>query len=150
DAWEAASEVGVPVVVKPRDANHGRGVFTNLITREQVEAAFHVALKEGSGVIVEKFAPGNEHRLLVVGNRLIAAARGEAAFIVGDGERTVERLVAEQLNSDPRRGEGEAFPLSPIEFDAMVLMQLERQGYRLDSVPPDGARILVQRNDNLS
>jgi cyanophycin synthetase len=150
DAWEAASEIGPPVVVKPRDANHARGVFTNLVTREQVEAAYHVALKEGSGVIVEKFAPGNEHRLLVVGNKLVAAARGEAAFIIGDGVRRVARLVAEQLNSDPRRGEGEAFPLSPIEFDAMVLMQLERQGYSVDSVPPDGARILVQRNDNLS
>ncbi|MGE5193136.1 MAG: cyanophycin synthetase, partial [Deltaproteobacteria bacterium] len=150
DAWEAASEIGPPVVVKPRDANHARGVFTNLVTREQVEAAYNIALKEGSGVIVEKFAPGNEHRLLVVGTKLVAAARGEAAFIVGDGMRTVDRLVAEQLNSDPRRGEGEAFPLSPIEFDAMVLMQLERQGYKVDSVPPKGARILVQRNDNLS
>jgi len=150
DAWEAACEIGPPVVVKPRDANHARGVFTNLMTQEQVESAWHVAIREGSGVIVERFAPGNEHRLLVVGNRLIAAARGEAAFVAGDGVRTVERLVAEQLNSDPRRGEGEAFPLSPIEFDAMVLMQLQRQGYRIDSVPPDGARILVQRNDNLS
>jgi cyanophycin synthetase len=150
DAWEAASEIGPPVVVKPRDANHARGVFTNLMTREQVEAAWHVAIREGSGVIVERFAPGNEHRLLVVGNRLVAAARGEAAFVVGDGVRTVERLVTEQLNSDPRRGEGEAFPLSPVEFDAVVLMQLQRQGYRTDSVPPDGARILVQRNDNLS
>jgi cyanophycin synthetase len=150
DAWEAASEIGPPVVVKPRDANHARGVFTNLMTKEQVVAAYQVAIREGSGVIVERFAPGNEHRLLVVGNRLVAAARGEAAFIVGDGVRTVERLVTEQLNSDPRRGEGEACPLSPVEFDEMVMMQLERQGYRIDSVPPDGARILVQRNDNLS
>ncbi len=150
DAWDAACEIGPPVVVKPRDANHARGVFTNLISREQVEAAYEVATREGSGVIVERFAPGNEHRLLVVGNRLIAAARGEAAFIAGDGVRTVEQLVAEQLNSDPRRGEGEAFPLSPIGFDAMVLMQLQRQGYQIDSVPPNGARILVQRNDNLS
>src|SRR5258708_5261735 len=132
DAWEAASEIGLPVVVKPRDANHARGVFTNLITREQVETAYEVALKEGSGVIVEKFAPGNEHRLLVVGNKLVAAARGEAAFIVGDDRRTVEQLVAEQLNSDPRRGEGEMFPLSPIKLDTIVLMQLARQGYEIE------------------
>lgn len=150
DAWAAASEIGPPVVVKPRDANHARGVFTNLLTQAQVEAAYEFAIGEGSGVIVEKFAPGNEHRLLVVGSRLVAAARGEAAFIVGDGVRTVEKLVAEQLNSDPRRGEGEAFPLSLIEFDAMTLMQLERQGYTIASVPPEGATILVQRNDNLS
>jgi len=150
DAWEAACEIGPPVVVKPRDANHARGVFTNLMTEAQVEAAYNFAILEGTGVIVERFAPGNEHRLLVVGNNLVAAARGEAAFIVGDGVRTVERLIAEQLNSDPRRGEGEAFPLSPIEFDAVTLMQLERQGYRVDSVPPGGATILVQRNDNLA
>src|SRR5262245_14204569 len=150
DAWEAADEIGVPVVVKPRDANHARGVFTNLMTREQVEVAYRVALKEGTGVIVEKFAPGNEHRLLVVGNRLIAAARGEAAFVVGDSRRTIERLIQEQLNSDPRRGEGEEFPLCPIDLDEILRMQLERQGYNLESVPPDGARVLVQRNDNLS
>ena len=150
DAWEAACDIGVPVVVKPRDANHARGVFTNLITQKQVESAFNFAVHEGNGVIVERFAPGNEHRLLIVGNRLIAAACGEAARIVGDGVRTVKELVAEQLNSDPRRGEGEAFPLSPIEFDAIMLMQLERQGYTVDSIPPDGAAVVVQRNDNLS
>ena len=71
---------------------------------------------------VERFAPGNEHRLLVVGNRLIAAACGEAASVVGDGVRTIRQLVTEELNSDPRRGEGEACPLSPVEFDAMNLM----------------------------
>jgi cyanophycin synthetase len=150
DAWAAASEIGVPVVVKPRDANHARGVFTNLMTQSQVESAYEFALREGSGVIVERFAPGNEHRLLIVGDRMVAAARGEAAFVVGDGVRSIERLIDEQLNSDPRRGEGEACPLSPIELDAVTMMQLERQGYKPDSVPPQGATILVQRNDNLS
>lgn len=150
DAWAAAAEIDAPVVVKPRDANHARGVFTNLTTQPQVESAYEFALREGTGVIVERFAPGNEHRLLVVGSRLVAAARGEAAFIDGDGQRSVKQLVEQQLNSDPRRGEGESCPLSPIEFDAVTLMQLERQGYKLDSIPPQGARILVQRNDNLS
>ncbi|MBS0263759.1 MAG: cyanophycin synthetase [Planctomycetes bacterium] len=150
DAWAAAQEVGVPVVVKPRDANHARGVFTNLTTRSQIESAFNFACNEGSGVIVERFAPGNEHRLLVVGNQLIAATCGEAASIVGDGVRTVRQLVMEQLNSDPRRGESEAFPLSLIEFDAMTIMQIERQGYTIESIPPAGVSILVQRNDNLS
>jgi cyanophycin synthetase len=150
DAWEAACEIGPPVVVKPRDANHARGVFMNLMTREQVEEAYTFALREGSGVIVERFAPGNEHRLLVVGNRLIAAARGDATFITGDGVRTVKQLVAEELNSDPRRGTGEACPLSLIEFIPVVLMNLQRQGYAVDSVPPGGARVMVQRTDNLS
>jgi cyanophycin synthetase len=150
DAWAAAQDVGVPVVVKPRDANHARGVFTNLTTKSQIESAFNFARNEGNGVIVERFAPGNEHRLLVVGNKLIAAACGEAASVVGDGVRTVTQLVAEQLNSDPRRGETEASPLSLIEFDAMTVMQIERQGFSIDAVPPAGVSILVQRNDNLS
>ena len=150
DAWEAACDIGVPVVVKPRDANHARGVFTNLITQTQVESAFNFACREGNGVIVERFAPGNEHRLLIVGNRLIAAACGEAARVVGDGVGTIKELVADQLNSDPRRGEGEAFPLSPIEFTAIVEIQLERQGYTVESIPPAGATVVVQRNDNLS
>jgi cyanophycin synthetase len=150
DAWEAAQEVGLPVVVKPRDANHGRGVFTNLTSADEVRRAFELAAREGTGVIVERFAPGAEHRLLVVGDRLIAAARGEAAYVTGDGRSTIRQLVDEQLNSDPRRGDDETFPLSPIVFDDVTLMQVERQGYTPDSIPPHGAVILMQRNDNLS
>jgi cyanophycin synthetase len=70
DAWAAAEDIGVPVVVKPYDGNHGRGVCLNLGTREQVLAAYPVAAAEGSGVIVEKYMAGNEHRLLVVGGRI--------------------------------------------------------------------------------
>ncbi|MFX7977142.1 hypothetical protein ABTK65_20070, partial [Acinetobacter baumannii] len=77
DAWDAAEDIGVPVVVKPYDGNHGRGVFTNLMTREEVETAYAVAIEEGNGVIVERFVSGNEHRLLVVGGRVAAAAMGE-------------------------------------------------------------------------
>lgn len=150
DAWDAACEIGVPVVVKPRDANHARGVFTNLTTQPEIEKAFQGASREGSGVIVERFAAGEEHRLLVVGDKLVAAVRGEAASIHGDGERTVRQLIDDQLNSDPRRGEDESFPLSLIEYDAVTLLQLERQGYTPDSIPAAGTSILVQRNDNLS
>lgn len=150
DAWQAAEEIGVPVVVKPIDANHARGVFTNLTTQEQTARAFDVAVKEGSGVIVERFAPGSEHRLLVVGDRMIAATRGDAAFIDGDGTRTVRQLVDEELNTDPRRGADETFPLCFIRFNAATLMELERQGYSPESIPPEGAHILVQVSDNLS
>ena len=81
DAWEAAEDIGLPVVVKPYDGNHGRGVFTNLTTREEVESAYTIAIDEGSGVIVERFVLGNEHRLLVVGGKVVAAARGEPASL---------------------------------------------------------------------
>ncbi|MGQ0634277.1 MAG: cyanophycin synthetase [Planctomycetaceae bacterium] len=150
DAWQAALEIGPPVVVKPRDANHARGVFINLTEQAEVESAYDVALREGSGVLVEKYAPGTEHRLLVVGKRLVAACRGEAASVVGDGCRTVTQLIDDQLNSDPRRGTNETCPLSPIEFTPIVLAQLERQGYVPESVPPNGASVLVQRHDILA
>ncbi len=150
DAWEAAGEVGLPVVVKPKDANHARGVFTGLETEAQVKRSYELALCEGSGVIVERFALGAEHRLLVVGERMVAAARGDAAQIVGDGQRTVAQLIEEQLNSDPRRGDDESFPLSKIILDPPTLINLERQGYRPESVPALGTAVVVQYSDNLN
>jgi cyanophycin synthetase len=150
EAWETAQEAGLPVVVKPRNANHGRGVFTGLTTRAQVERAYALAREESSSVLVERFAPGAEHRLLVVGGKLVAAARGDAAFVVGDGTKNVAQLIEEQLNSDPRRGAAETAPLCQVELDPMVLMQLEQQGHEPTSVPQAGERVLVQRSDNLS
>lgn len=150
DAWDAAEEIGVPVVVKPRDGNHGRGVFMGLLTREQVENAFVLAEREGSAVIVEKFAPGFEHRLLVVGDKLVAAARGEPAIVIGDGVRTISQLVEDQLNSDPRRGEDDECPLAKVVFEPDVVMQLQVQGHTIDSIPRDGERVLIQRNGNLA
>jgi cyanophycin synthetase len=151
DAWQAAEEIGVPVVVKPRDGNHARGVFTSLTSEAQVRAAFEIATHEGSGVIVEKFAEGAEHRLLVVGGKLVAATRGDIASIVGDGQRTVAQLVDDQINSDPRRGSYESCPLCRITLkDETTLMHLERQGHRPDSVPAAGESVVVQYSDNLS
>lgn len=149
-AWEAAQDIGLPVVVKPCDGNHGRGVFTNLSTREEVEAAYKVAVEEGSGVIVERFIRGQEHRLLVVGGKLVAAAKGEEAAIVGDGKSTVEELIESQINSDPRRGTTEDHPLNRIRLDSAARLELSRQGYTADSIPPDGQRVLIQRNGNVA
>lgn len=150
DAWEAAREVGLPVVVKPQDGNHGRGVFLGLSTQEEVEAAFAVAAGEGSGVLVERFVRGDEHRLLVVGGRLVAAARGEAAWITGDGRRSVLDLVEAQLNTDPRRGTTEDFPLNPVRMDSAVRLELSHQGLTPEAVPAEGTRVLIQRNGNMS
>lgn len=152
DAWEAAEDIGLPVVVKPSDGNHGRGVSTELMTREEVEAAFRLADVEGSSVIVERFVRGNEHRLLVVGGRLAAAARGESVFLVADGCSSIRKLVDEQINSDPRRGEAEEFPLDVIDIDdnPAARFELERQGYTADSIPPSGKKVLIQRNGNVA
>lgn len=150
DAWEAACEIGVPVVVKPYDGNHGRGVFTNVMTREEVEAAWAVAIEEGSGVIVERFVQGKEHRLLVVGGRMVAAARGEPAIVVGDGRSTVTELIDLQLNSDPSRGSTDDRPLNFVRIDSSARMELARQGYDAESIPPRGERLLIQRNGNVA
>ncbi|MFP5325819.1 MAG: acetate--CoA ligase family protein, partial [Gammaproteobacteria bacterium] len=130
DAWEAAQEIGTPVVVKPSDANHGRGVSLELSDQADIERAFGIAEAEGSDVMVERYIRGNEHRVLVVGGKVVAACRGESLWITGDGVSTVRALIDSQLNSDPRRGEAEEFPLETIRLErepAMCLL-LERQG----------------------
>ena len=152
EAWDAAQDIGLPVVIKPTDANHGRGVSLDLSTLEQVQAAFAVAEPEGSEVMVERYIRGHEHRLLVVGGRVVAAARGEVASITGDGKLTVRQLIDEQLNTDPRRGAGEDFPLSLIDtaVDAAIVLELQRQGFTPDAIPPAGRELMVQRNGNVA
>ncbi|HQR60707.1 MAG TPA: cyanophycin synthetase [Methylophilaceae bacterium] len=152
EAWEAAQDIGLPVVVKPSDGNHGRGVSTELMTQVDVEAAYVLADAEGSEVIVERFIPGDEHRLLVVGGRLVAAARGEMASVVGDGRSTVVELIDRQINTDPRRGTTEDYPLNLIlvDEDPAVRLELLRQGFEPHSVVPEGKPVLIQRNGNVA
>jgi cyanophycin synthetase len=148
DAWEAALDLGVPVVVKPRDADHGDGISLNLTTREQVAAAYAVAREVSSNIMVEKYAPGVHHRLLVVGGRVVAAARRDSAQVVGDGQSTVAHLV-DRVNLDPKRGDDPASPFRKIALDATALGVLADQGYTPDSVPPAGARVFIRRNSHL-
>ena len=150
-AWEVAQDLGLPVAVKPTDANHGRGVALDLRSREDIEAAFTVAQREGTEVMVERFIPGEEHRLLVVGNRVVAASRGETAKITGDGVHTVEELIELQINSDPRRGEEEDFPLDTIRLKDLptAVLELQRQGLSATSVPAKDRVCIVQRTGNM-
>jgi len=152
DAWEAAEDIGLPVAVKPYDGNHGRGVSLDLSTREQVEAAFELAEREGSGVIVEQSISGIEHRLLVVGKRMVAAAAGETTRVTGDGESSIAELIESQINSDPRRGEDEEFPLDILKLEegGELALQLARQGRSGATVPAAGEIIELQRNGNVA
>lgn len=150
DAWEAAQDIGVPVVVKPYDGNHARGVFTNLSTQIEIEKAYADALKEGSGVMVERYIPGNEHRLLVVGKKVVAAAKGESAWVKGDGKRSIRDLINEEINTDPRRGDAEILPLSPVLFDTMLELELSRQNLTIDAIPSIDQEVLVQRSGNMA
>ncbi len=147
--WSVALAIGLPVVVKPRDGNQGKGVTVNVAERAQFMKAFAVAAEFGSEVMVERFIPGHDHRLLVVGGQLVAAARREPPHVIGDGIHSVRELV-EQVNADPRRGEGHATSLTKIRFDDIALAQLAAQGLAADSVPKQGARVLLRNNANLS
>ncbi len=152
EAWEAAQDIGLPVVVKPSDANRGRGVVLDLRTREQVMAAYDIAAKVSSYVMVERMVEGEEHRLLIVGGKMVAAVRGELSYITADGQSSVMQLVESQINSDPRRGIEEHFPLNPVLLPAnrKVMLELQRQGLTPESVPEAGRKILLERNGVLN
>lgn len=148
DAWAAAQDIGLPVVVKPQDGNQGKGVTVNIGTREQLLAAYDAAAEYGE-VMVEKFLPGFDFRLLVVGDRLVAAARRDPPQVIGDGTSTVRQLV-DTVNQDPRRGEGHATSLTKIRLDDIAIGRLEAQGLTPDSVPELGQRVVLRNNANLS
>jgi cyanophycin synthetase len=149
DAWAAAEDIGLPVVVKPRYGNQGRGVSVNLATRDDVERAWRVARAEEETVVVERFAAGADYRLLVVGGRMVAAARRLPPTVVGDGTATVRELVA-RVNADPRRCEDHAGALSPIRLDDVALAVLAEQGLDADRVPDAGRAVLLRKSANLS
>jgi len=150
EAWEAAQDIGVPVVVKPRDGNRGRGVMLNLSTEEEIKAAYAVAVVEDIDVIVERYIMGHEHRVLVVGGQVVAVARGESAWVTADGRSTIDQLVDAQINSDPRRGNADIHPLETLhpKTNSVIQSNLQRQGLMPDDVPEAGRRVLIAANGN--
>ncbi len=113
EAWQVAVEIGLPVVVKPQDGRQGQGVTVNIVGREHLDIAFRAAAEHGQ-VMVEKFLPGNDYRLLVVGQQMVAAARRDPPQVIGDGVCSVRGLI-DLVNADPRRGEGHATSLTKIQ-----------------------------------
>ena len=148
EAWVAAQDIGLPVVVKPQDGNQGKGVTVNIVSRDHMAIAYKAAEEIGTAM-VEKYLPGNDHRLLVVGNRLVAAARRDPPQVNGDGIHTVRELV-DQVNADPLRGDGHATSLTKIRFDEIAVARLEIQGLTPDSIPDKGRRVVLRNNANLS
>lgn len=153
DAWAAACEIGIEdgyaVVVKPQDGNQGKGVAVNLTTRAQVEAAYAVAVRISDEVLVERYLPGQDYRILVIGNKLVAAARREPPTVIGDGIHSVRQLV-DRVNRDPRRGEGHATSLTKIRFDDIALARLAEDGLTAESIPAKSQRVVLRNNANLS
>ena len=149
DAWAVAQDIGAPVVVKPRYGNQGRGVSVNLVTRDELERAWILANEIDSSVVVERFVSGGDYRILVVGGRMVAAARRHPPTVLGDGVSTVRELM-DRINEDPRRCGDHATSLSPMMIDEVAVAVLREQGLTDHSVPEAGRSVLLRRNANLS
>lgn len=148
-ALAEAFRIGFPVVVKPLDGNHGRGVTTDIMGEAVFRAAFASARQRSRKVIVERQLPGNDHRILVVGGKVVAVAERLPARVVGDGVRSIAELI-EALNADPRRGSGHANVLTRVEIDDALHVMLDRQGLTLESVAAAGVVVLLSGTANLS
>lgn len=146
---EAIESFAGPYAVKPFDGHHGQGVALNLKTREDVFKAFYNAKDFSSSVIVEEMCPGRDYRVLVIGGKFSAAAERTPPQVVGDGKSTMQALI-DQLNEDPRRGEGHSSILTKVEVDEILLETLRIQGLLLSSVPEKGRSVLLRGNANLS
>lgn len=148
DAAAAAEEIGWPVVCKPQDGNQGKGVTVNITDAAALAGAYKAAEEIGHPM-VEKFLPGSDYRMLVVGHKLVAAARRDPPQVSGDGAHTVRQLV-DQVNADPKRGDGHATSLTKIRFDDIAVARLAMQGLTPESVPEKGQRVILRNNANLS
>jgi cyanophycin synthetase len=148
-AVRAARRIGFPVVTKPYNGNHGRGISIRLTTDAEVAQGFLAAREHSRSVIVETFLEGDDHRLLVVNGELVAATRRTPGHVVGDGEHDIAALV-EIVNQDPRRGVGHEKVLTRLELDAQAHKMLERAGMTAASVPARGQMVYLRSTANLS
>lgn len=149
EAIEQARRLRKPLVIKPLDGNHGRGVTTGLRDEDAVRAAFHLAAQHSRRVIVEQQIPGNDHRILVVGGKVVAVAERVPAQVVGDGFHSVEQLIG-FLNQDPRRGVGHENVLTRIVVDEAMTALLAKTGRTPGTVPMAGETVLLRDTANLS
>ncbi len=146
---DAVERIGYPIVLKPIDGNHGRGITTDVQNWEDACIALAAAKEVSRSVIVEKFIEGDDYRLLVINHKLVAAARRTAAHVIGDGKHTIQELI-DQCNADPRRGYGHEKVLTLITVNQMTLDILEDAGRTLDTVPAEWEFVQLKDTGNLS
>lgn len=149
-ARESARDLGWSVVVKPAALDQGQGVHVGVETPAALEAAFQdAAARSAQGVLIERFVPGDDHRLLVVQGRLLMACRRIPGGVIGDGTTPVRGLL-DRLNADPLRGDDLRSLLIRIPVDAEALACLDAAGLNLDSVPEAGQTVALRRTANIS
>lgn len=146
---EAIDSMGYPIVLKPINGNHGRGITTNINTWEDALIGFEAAKKVSNSVIVERFITGHDYRLLVINYKLVAAAKRTPAHVIGDGVSTIKQLI-DKVNEDPRRGYGHENVLTQITIDQMTLDLLTSNNLTVDSVPEKGKFVKLKDTANLS
>lgn len=146
---EVLNTLGFPVVIKPINGNHGRGITTNITNHEQALVAFEAAKNVSASVIVEKYITGEDYRILVIDYKMVAAAKRTPARITGDGQSTIRQLI-DIVNSDPKRGFGHENVLTAIKVDAMTMSIMEGKGYTEETVLPKGEILNLKDTANLS
>ncbi|AWA30105.1 cyanophycin synthetase [Flavobacterium magnum] len=149
DLENTINKIGYPIVIKPLDGNHGKGASINVNTLEDAKAGLIYAQKYSRRVIVEKFITGFDFRVLVIDNKLVAAAKRVPAHVIGNGQDTIQQLI-DETNRDPRRGYGHENVLTQIDVDRDTLDLLEKLKYSLDSVPKNGEIVYLKSTANLS
>ena len=151
DELEAGIESvgGYPIVIKPLDGNHGRGITIDIKSWDEAEKAYDVAREISRAVIVERYYRGRDHRVLVINGKVVAVAERVPAHVVGDGKSTIEELI-EQTNLDPNRGDGHDNVLTKIVLDRNSETLLQRQGYTLDTILNTGEVCYLRATANLS
>ncbi|HEU4748935.1 MAG TPA: cyanophycin synthetase [Gemmatimonadaceae bacterium] len=148
-ARDIVAEIGFPVILKPLDASHGRGISTRLDSTDALESAWDDARQFGNRIVVEQFARGRDHRVLVVNGKVVACAERVPAHVVGDGTSTIARLI-EVENRDPRRGVGHSKTLTKLPNDEKTARYLATHNLTLDSVPERGRVVCLRATANLS
>lgn len=146
---EACRYVGYPLVIKPVGGNHGRGITVDINSYEDAVIAFRAAKEVSSAVIVEKFIIGEDYRLLVINNILVAGAKRTPAHVIGDGKSTVQELI-DEVNKDSRRGYGHENVLTQITVNDLTKSIIEAKGYDLDTVIKEGEMLVLKDTANLS
>ena len=146
---EAVDYVGFPLVIKPVNGNHGRGITTNINSLDEALIGFKEAKEVSRLVIVEKYITGEDHRLLVINNKLVAAAKRTPAHVIGDGKSTIQELV-DEVNKDERRGYGHEKVLTEIDINSLTLEILKEMDMTTESVPKKGEMVKLKSTANLS
>jgi cyanophycin synthetase len=149
DLTDVIKKIGYPIVIKPLDGNHGKGASINVKKWEDAVEGLAYAKKYSHRVIVEKFITGYDFRVLVIDNKLVAAAKREPAHIKGDGIQTIQQLI-DETNLDPKRGYGHENVLTQIDVDRDTTDLLEKLNYTLETVPKKGEVVYLKSTANLS